>query len=306
MKNLLIQFILLALAAVLTACGGIGNADPTQTPPAPEILSILATQGSATQVPLPPPGDVSPVVGDSANGAQEPVLPFLAGSPGGTVITDFSTINPGASMTIAGTLNATDDAYVLTDDNGNTVRVNLAPPLIQAYTGQRIEVGGLILQTDAGLVMQAASIVTANESPLPFSTTPTTGTSGSTLFSALQAYDRLVEEQGAALDGLDWVGATGSSITGWVFSFYNPADNSALEYIVSTGAPIESRVIEASDLSSTRPLDRNVITVDSTDVTEAYGITVPELTPLALFADETGRPQWQAIGLNTTLDATGS
>lgn len=306
MKNRLVSLVSILLITGVAACGGIGESEPT---PAPTLAALEMLPDEIVNATLAlPPGGAPPVAGEgNQNTSPEQILPFLAGNTAAEVITDFSEIQSGMAVTLSGTLSLVDDAYVLVDEQGNTVRVNLAPPLVQAYNGQQIELAGLVLQSNDGLVMQTASLVSSGgEASLPFPLAPPNNTSNgamNTTLTALQAYDQLIAEGGADLEGLTWVGANGNAVAGWVFSFYSAVDNTAMEYVVRGGDPIEGRTVPVGSIS-TVPLDRSTITVDSPAVLQAVGIPVPGAAILSLSASEESGAQWHVIGTDTVIDAT--
>jgi hypothetical protein len=276
--------------------------------------------GDETGVPGPPLDDMPPPQDD-------------AGPPGLTpieILTDFSALSPADLIVLMGQLQALaeagddgDDLFVIVDEAGNEVIVELPPPIAQAYEGREVEVEGEIVAPAAGesryrLLASHILVVGGEIDDLP----PFLMDADDDVFApgprpvdleldaeltALQAYDALVAALDDELDGWEWVELAGSRLIGWTVLFAD-ADENLRAYLVEVDgsvwqvepdrdAPLVFDAPPGADSPEStpeaapdrlQPLEREQIVVDSDQVEQA---TAP--------AEDEDRPPFAAYPLLT-------
>jgi hypothetical protein len=342
--------VMIGLALLLAACGGDEPGElPTpfvlgseETPevdaptPEPENDTQAAADAEIDEVddtdppdepdepapPGPPLDDAPPGPGDDAD------------PPGAVrieILTDFSTLSPGDLAVLVGQLQALEETdaageelFVIVDEAGNEVLVDLPPPIAQSHEGEAVEMEGEIAAPGEGetrLRLLVSNIRAAGEGvdDLP----PFLTEADDDVFApgprsleieleaeltALQAHDALVVALEEELAGWDWMELSGSRLIGWTLVFVNPEDDSLSAYLVEMDGsvwrvepeqdapmvfdappgPGEPDVTPEVDPARPLPLEREQIVVDSDQVEQ---MTAP--------ADDEDRPPFEAYPLLT-------
>jgi hypothetical protein len=268
---------------------------------------------------LPPIGDTD---GDGPGGFPGGMPSTGPGGPAGAsqAVTDFSDLSTGETVTLSGTLALVEDGdedtvAVIEDEAGNQVRLAMILPPSGVSAGDPVEVTGLIETAEdgglavRGVLTQAGEQTTASGGP-PTGDTPF-GQSmqqiGVTLdenLTALEGYDALTEAISDDLEGLDWVGVTGSRGQGWTYSFVDDEDLRT-DYIVSPDGTVQQRtrqpLLGLEQALVTTPIDREAVVVDSDDVEAAAGdASGPFGVAMNLTTNDDDQPTW--IVTNTAID----
>jgi hypothetical protein len=201
-------------------------------------------------VPGPPQDDLPPPQDDAGPPGFVPI----------DIVTDFSALSPtnlavlvGQLQTVAEAADDGEELFVIVDEAGNEVIVELPPPIAQSYADEAVEIEGEIVAPAEGesrYRLLASHIVAAGGEldDLP----PFLMEADDDVFApgprpvdleldaeltALQAYDALVAALDDELDGWEWVELAGSRLIGWTMLFAD-ADESLRAYLVAADGSV--------------------------------------------------------------------
>jgi len=314
----------LAVVGLLIAACASSAAVPTGTPrPIPEELRLTLESSG-------PPGVVANQPGGNSGDAPFLSPPDGAGGPGQAAasdpITDFSTLEAGMSVYVTGTLSTSEESFslglaLLTDENGNTIKVTLPPPVIQQYNGTVYTANGTLVEDPAeagSLILQVGSSTPGSSGP-PFAqadtppfmqnreSAPVAPDRTITLeanLSALEAYDSLLAAEAETLADYGLVSIVGAPEVTWTIQFKSNDGAAGFSYTVNNDGLVERLPANIDGLV----IDRDTLVVDSPAAAayfEENGATAGGVILMELAADDSGDVFWTALeGDVPPLDAT--
>jgi hypothetical protein len=225
---------------------------------------------------------------------------------------------------------------VISDPEGNAVRVEIPSPLAGELIGQTVQITGMVTLSDIESVylqitpntvisgsdiVQPELIISGTESELEEEVTPELFVDGPVIRlsgydrtnppTALQTYDMLIEVLGDEVSNLEWVSLMGRRLSGWTFTFGHPDDDLYSVYIVDPNGIVQTYNQQQAPINAPNylPINRLQIVVDSDQVSqavaEAGGPPVTASIMMTLEATNTGIIAWTVLDFNIdSINAT--
>lgn len=269
-------------AVVVTETPLTPTIDPASLPPE------LATDSGATPEPSPTPP-----------GAEVTEPPPVAGASGETTVQDFSGLQPGDVVSLAGTLviDAAEQQVLLQDIQSNRVYLNMPFDRVADQNNAFVTVSGVIEAVEGTDLL--ALVITADV-PIAVEQTAEVDPQAVLLaeqrrvleetvaadMTALQAYDALLPLVEAEISGYEPATIYGTPITRWYIEFYDEANGDTVLYTVGNDGTIEVDFTARSTLSPEIPIStfaRDQVQVDSNavydqlDLSDVPDFAIPEI-----------------------------
>ncbi len=295
---------------------------PTDPPPSPtstvdptDIPPELAEENSPTPGP-------SPTV-PGAPEVTEP--PPVAAASGDDAIQNFSALQPGDEVSLAGTLivDAEQQQILLQDVLGGRIYLNATYETLSNLNNEFVTITGSVITVEGSDLLAlvpgeeqttVAAELTPEVDPQADILAAQRRTLDDTLpadLTALAAYDALLPLIDAEIDRYILATIYGTPSTSWRIEFYNEAENDTILYTVNRDGTVQADFTARSSLQPElpfMPLLRDQIQVDSDgvyaqlDLSDVPDFAMPEIR---LWATEPDTYEWLVQSSTpVTIDAT--